>query len=151
LPHRAPIQIAVSKNRPLRLLDGVEFDLCETRSNHSQRISRGVGDIDNSSGNVRIAVVGAPYSLAAGRSTSCDQISFSLPRAWQHATNSSLGYLRAAGVASIWIRCVGPSRRQRQDVASIDVDPIGPRRQWSPEQIAGWLKRTYSGKLQKQV
>ena len=25
------------------------------------------------------------------------------------------------------------------------------RRQWSPEQIAGWLKRTYSGELQNQV
>jgi hypothetical protein len=47
----------VSKNRPLQLLDDVKFDLCETRSNHSQRISRGVGDIDNSSGNVRTTVV----------------------------------------------------------------------------------------------
>jgi IS30 family transposase len=25
------------------------------------------------------------------------------------------------------------------------------QRQWSPEQIAGWLKRTYPGKPQKQV
>ena len=28
---------------------------------------------------------------------------------------------------------------------------IGLRRQWSPEQIAGWLKRTYPGKPQNQV
>ncbi|SHG57772.1 Transposase and inactivated derivatives, IS30 family [Bradyrhizobium erythrophlei] len=28
---------------------------------------------------------------------------------------------------------------------------IGLRRQWSPEQIAGWLKRTYPGEPQKQV
>jgi IS30 family transposase len=28
---------------------------------------------------------------------------------------------------------------------------IGLRRQWSPEQIAGWLKRTYSGEPQNQV
>src|SRR6202023_1054340 len=28
---------------------------------------------------------------------------------------------------------------------------IGLRRQWSPEQIAGWLKRTYPGEPQNQV
>jgi IS30 family transposase len=28
---------------------------------------------------------------------------------------------------------------------------IGLQRQWSPEQIAGWLKRTYPGESQKQV
>ena len=28
---------------------------------------------------------------------------------------------------------------------------IGLQRQWSPEQIAGWLKRTYPGEPQKQV
>ena len=28
---------------------------------------------------------------------------------------------------------------------------MGLRRQWSPEQIAGWLKRTYPGEPQNQV
>ena len=28
---------------------------------------------------------------------------------------------------------------------------MGLRRQWSPEQIAGWLKRTYPGEPQHQV
>jgi hypothetical protein len=40
-----------------QLLDDVKFDLCNTRSNHSQRLGRGIGDIDNSSGNVRTAVI----------------------------------------------------------------------------------------------
>ena len=28
---------------------------------------------------------------------------------------------------------------------------MGLRRQWSPEQLAGWLKRTYPGEPQNQV
>jgi len=39
------------------LLDNVKFDFCNAGSNHSQRLSRRIRDIDNSSGNVRAAVI----------------------------------------------------------------------------------------------
>jgi hypothetical protein len=32
-----------------------------------------------------------------------------------------------------------------------EAESIDQQRQWSPERIAGWLKRTYPGKLQNQV
>ncbi len=40
-------------------MDDVKFDLCDTASNHSQRFGRGVRDVNNSSGNVRTAVIDA--------------------------------------------------------------------------------------------
>ena len=49
-------------------------------------------------------------------------------------------------------------RARRPKLCKLDCHPflrrtvsIGLRRQWSPEQIAGWLKRTYPGEPQKQV
>jgi hypothetical protein len=55
------------KIEPFQLLDDVKFDLCETRSNHSQRISRGVGNIDNSSGNIGTTVIDPNcHGLSAG-------------------------------------------------------------------------------------
>ena len=40
-----------------QLLDHVKFDLCKSASNHSQRLSRRIRDVDNASGNERTAVI----------------------------------------------------------------------------------------------
>src|SRR5437763_16184402 len=42
-----------------QLLDDVKFDLCDTASDHSQRFGRGVGNVNNASGDVRAAVINA--------------------------------------------------------------------------------------------
>ena len=39
------------------LLDDVKPDICNAPSHHSQRFRRGIGDVDNSSANVRTAIV----------------------------------------------------------------------------------------------
>ena len=49
------------------LLDDVKFDLCDPASNHPQRIGRGMRDIDDSSGNVRTAVIDPNCHGPAGR------------------------------------------------------------------------------------
>jgi hypothetical protein len=69
----------MSENRPFELLDDVKFDLCETLSNHPQRISRRIGNIDNSSRNVRAAVIDPNcYGPSTG------EIRYTQPRAeWQ--------------------------------------------------------------------
>jgi hypothetical protein len=40
-----------------QLLNDVKFDLGNTPANHSQRFGRSIGDVDNSSGNERTAVI----------------------------------------------------------------------------------------------
>jgi IS30 family transposase len=56
----------------------------------------------------------------------------------------SISYL-GSGAASQALQAGLPS------VAEADSVSIKLQRQWSPEQIAGWLKRTYPGELQNQV
>jgi hypothetical protein len=71
--HRAVVSGGRSVFRSLRLgrfhqlLDDVKFDLCKSASNHPQRLSRRIRDVDNASGNERTAVIdpnrdGAPSS-----------------------------------------------------------------------------------------
>src|SRR6267142_529460 len=47
-----------------QLLDDVQFDLCDTPVNHSQRSGCRIGDVDDPSGNERSAVIDVSYSAA---------------------------------------------------------------------------------------
>src|SRR5664279_1049934 len=50
-----------------QLLHDVELDVGDALSNHSQRLRRGIGNVDHASGNVRSAVIDPDRHRAAGR------------------------------------------------------------------------------------
>jgi hypothetical protein len=115
--HRAVVSGGRSVVRSLRLgrfyqlLDDVKFDLCKSASNHPQRLSRRIRDVDNASGNERTAVIdpnrhGPP----------CSDVCHAQPGAeWQRAMSRGqfvrIELFTVRGLCSFRVEAGKPGRR----------------------------------------
>ena len=107
------VEVDLPSSRPCRscrLLDDVKFDLCDTAYNHSQRFGRGVGNVDNSSADIRTAIIDPDrHGLPAG------DVRYPQPGAeWQRGMGGRqfvrIEFLAGRGLGSFRVEAGNPIR-----------------------------------------